>query len=103
MRKAFFPKDGPLTDAGGEGGEQQATADLFAGAMSMFKNPASHRIVQFDDPWRPLRSSSLPTCSCASCTARSGGWTSQAEPSPSGRWSRTNFSAGSGKSDQNPP
>jgi hypothetical protein len=29
MRKAFFPKDGPLTDAGGEGGEQQATADLF--------------------------------------------------------------------------
>lgn len=49
MRKAFSPKDGILTDPGAEGGEQQATADLFAGAMGTFKNPASHRSVQFDD------------------------------------------------------
>lgn len=50
MRKAFSPKDGPLRDPGAEGGEQQATADLFAGSIGAYKNPASHRTVQFDDP-----------------------------------------------------
>jgi uncharacterized protein (TIGR02391 family) len=50
MRKAFSPKDGALRDPGAEGGEQQATADLFAGAIGAYKNPASHRTVKFDDP-----------------------------------------------------
>ena len=50
MRKAFSPKDGALRDPVAEGGEQQATADLFAGAIGAYKNPASHRAVQFDDP-----------------------------------------------------
>lgn len=50
MRKAFNPKDGALRDPGAEGGEQQATADLFAGAIGAYKNPASHRAVQFEDP-----------------------------------------------------
>jgi uncharacterized protein (TIGR02391 family) len=50
MRKAFSPKDGVLRDPGAEAGEQQATADLFAGAIGTYKNPASHRTVQFDDP-----------------------------------------------------
>ena len=50
MRKAFSPKDGVLTDPDAEGGEQQATADLFAGAIGAFKNPASHRTVMFEDP-----------------------------------------------------
>lgn len=50
MRKAFSPKDGVLRDPEAEGGEQQATADLFAGAIGAYKNPASHRAVQFDDP-----------------------------------------------------
>ncbi|GAA4391743.1 TIGR02391 family protein [Ornithinibacter aureus] len=50
MRKAFSPKDGLLRDPEAEGGEQQATADLFAGAIGAYKNPASHRTVQFDDP-----------------------------------------------------
>lgn len=50
MRRAFSPKDGVLRDLDAERGEQQATADLFAGAIGAFKNPASHRTVQFDDP-----------------------------------------------------
>lgn len=50
MRKAFSPKDGALRDPEAEGGEQQATADLFAGALGAYKNPASHRTVKFDDP-----------------------------------------------------
>ena len=50
MRRAFSPKDGVLRDPESEGGEQQATADLFAGAIGAFKNPASHGTVQFDDP-----------------------------------------------------
>jgi uncharacterized protein (TIGR02391 family) len=50
MRKAFSPKEGVLRDPGAEAGEQQATADLFAGAIGAYKNPASHRTVQFDDP-----------------------------------------------------
>lgn len=50
MRTAFSSKDGVLRDPEAEGGEQQATADLFAGAIGAYKNPASHRTVQFDDP-----------------------------------------------------
>lgn len=49
MRKAFSPKDGVLRDPGAEGGEQQAIADLFAGAIGAYKNPAGHRTVRFDD------------------------------------------------------
>ncbi|MGP9684076.1 TIGR02391 family protein [Brachybacterium sp. AOP3-A1-3] len=49
MRKAFSPKDGVLRDPGAEGGEQQAIADLFAGTIGAYKNPASHRTVRFDD------------------------------------------------------
>ncbi|MDQ0212571.1 TIGR02391 family protein [Arthrobacter bambusae] len=50
MRKAFSPDDGALRDPDAERGEQQATADLFAGAIGLYKNPASHRTVEFDDP-----------------------------------------------------
>ncbi len=50
MREAFSPKGGPLTDTGAEGGEQVATMDLFAGAIGAFKNPSSHRTVDFADP-----------------------------------------------------
>ncbi len=50
MRKAFRPQDGALRDPDAEAGERQAIADLFAGAIGAYKNPASHRTVRFDDP-----------------------------------------------------
>jgi len=49
MRKAF-KSDGLLSDPEQEAGEQEATSALFAGAIGVFKNPSSHREVQFDDP-----------------------------------------------------
>lgn len=47
MRKAFGPT-GPLTDQTKEGGERNALADLFAGAIGSYKNPHSHRNVKID-------------------------------------------------------
>jgi uncharacterized protein (TIGR02391 family) len=49
MRKAFNPKNGPLSDPTQIKGEQQAISDLFAGAIGAFKNPSSHRDVGFND------------------------------------------------------
>jgi uncharacterized protein (TIGR02391 family) len=49
-RQAFRPDGGPLTDERLERGEQEAIGHLFAGALGAFKNPTSHRVVDFDDP-----------------------------------------------------
>jgi uncharacterized protein (TIGR02391 family) len=55
MRQAFRPgKDGkgggPLWQPGDHPGEAIAVMELFAGALGLFKNPASHRRVDFTDP-----------------------------------------------------
>jgi uncharacterized protein (TIGR02391 family) len=44
-----FGEAGALTDRAAPKGEKDALRELFAGAISSFKNPASHREVQFDD------------------------------------------------------
>lgn len=50
MRKAYQPGSGPLADLSLDKGEQQAISDLFAGVIGKFKNPSSHRDVEYDDP-----------------------------------------------------
>lgn len=50
MRKAFRPGRGPLADRALDLGEQQAICELFAGAIGSFKNPSSHRDIEYDDP-----------------------------------------------------
>lgn len=49
-RHALKPEGGPLTDQRLEAGEREAISHLFAGALGAFKNPTSHRVVDFDDP-----------------------------------------------------
>jgi uncharacterized protein (TIGR02391 family) len=49
-RKAFDPKNGPLTDMAADEAEREARAYLFAGAIDSYKNPQSHRNVDLDDP-----------------------------------------------------
>ena len=50
LARIAFAEDGPLADKSLDRGEQKATSDLFAGAFGVFKNPPSHRQVEFDDP-----------------------------------------------------
>lgn len=50
MRKAFNPENGKLTNLGQVMAERQSTSDLFAGAIGLFKNPSSHRDVNWGDP-----------------------------------------------------
>ncbi len=50
LMKSAFGEDGPLSDPQLERDEQQAKMALYWGAIGMFKNPSSHRQVDFDDP-----------------------------------------------------
>jgi uncharacterized protein (TIGR02391 family) len=50
LMKQSFAKDGPLTDPNAVKAEQEATMALFWGAIGVFKNPPSHRQVDYADP-----------------------------------------------------
>ena len=50
LMRAAFAETGPLTDMGAEPGERVGRMELFAGAISSYKNPHSHRDVNLDDP-----------------------------------------------------
>ena len=45
-----FGGGGPLRQAGRDSGEQDAVMNLYAGAIGLFKNPSSHREVDYSDP-----------------------------------------------------
>ncbi len=45
-----FKNGGPLRDATAEQGEAEAMMSLFRGAIGVFKNPVSHRQVDYADP-----------------------------------------------------
>ena len=47
MREAFDPHRGKLTDKSDVLAEREAVAHFFAGAIGLFKNPASHRNVTY--------------------------------------------------------
>jgi len=49
MEQAFRPH-GPLSSVLADSGEQVGMLKLFVGAIAVFKNPTSHRQVDYDDP-----------------------------------------------------
>ena len=50
MRTAFSKDSGPLTPSELPEAEREALANLFAGAIGLYKNPHSHRHVELSDP-----------------------------------------------------
>ena len=50
LMKSAFGSNGPLRDQALEKGEQEATMALYWGAIGVFKNPSSHRPVDYGDP-----------------------------------------------------
>jgi len=50
MRSAFNPDSGSLADSSLDPGERVGVMELFAGSIGTFKNPPSHRQVNYGDP-----------------------------------------------------
>ena len=49
LMRAAFGNSGPLYDSRLDSGEADATRELYSGAIGLFKNPSSHRPVDFSD------------------------------------------------------
>ena len=49
-RNAFNPNDGVLADKNSTAAERDACSHLVAGAIGFFKNPSSHRNLDYDNP-----------------------------------------------------
>lgn len=50
LMTAAFKPGGPLSQQAGDRGEAVAIMELFKGSIGLFKNPSSHRQVDFTDP-----------------------------------------------------
>ncbi|PWR14863.1 TIGR02391 family protein [Micromonospora sicca] len=50
LMQQAFGSQGPLADPALDPGERDALGALFAGAIGVFKNPSSHRQVEYADP-----------------------------------------------------
>lgn len=50
LMRSAFGENGVLRDPELDAGERVAMMELFAGAIGLFKNPTSHRVVTYDDP-----------------------------------------------------
>lgn len=50
MQDAFHPEHGPLAEPRQDSGERYSRQHLFAGAIGSFKNPSSHREVNYANP-----------------------------------------------------
>jgi len=59
VRDAFKVGIGPLSAQSEPDAEQQAMMSLFAGSLGLFKNPNSHRAVEFSDPKTAMRAFQL--------------------------------------------
>lgn len=70
MKRSFKP-DGPLRDPMADPGEADGQMALFWGAIGFFKNPASHRRVDYDSPTEASEVVLLAICSCVSWIASS--------------------------------
>lgn len=53
MRNAFGD-NGSLTDGSLDGGEKSGIRELFSGAIATFKNPSSHRQVDYTNPMKSM-------------------------------------------------
>jgi uncharacterized protein (TIGR02391 family) len=50
VREAFAPSSGPFADKAALKAEQESMADLFSGAVGLYKNASSHRTGTINDP-----------------------------------------------------
>jgi uncharacterized protein (TIGR02391 family) len=50
LMQRSFREGGPLADSSLDPGEQVGNMSLFAGAVAVFKNPPSHRQIDYEDP-----------------------------------------------------